>query len=227
MQPLIRICVRVLSVIVTLSFLILGLTLTSAMAQENAASLNGVIKDSSGALVPNAGIKLTALDTGVVQVKESNADGLYSFVNVPPGRYSLEVRAPGFETGVQPGFSLEVNQTATINFTMKVGSATEVVNVSGQAVALETSTAELGTVVRTKEVNDLPLNGRNFTELLLLTPGVSAANPLQNSGGANGGIGAFVIPAVNGQTNRSNMFLLDGVTNFGAANETYALATDD
>ena len=159
----------------------------------------------------------------MVQVKESNADGLYSFVNVSPGRYSLEVRAPGFETGVQPGFSLEVNQTATINFTMKVGSATDVVNVSGQAVALETSTAELGTVVHTKEVNDLPLNGRNFTELLLLTPGVSAANPLQNSGGANGGIGAFVIPAVNGQTNRSNMFLLDGVTNFGAANETYAL----
>jgi len=223
MQPLIRRCVRIFSVTLALSFLILGFALQSATAQENAASLNGVVKDSSGALIPNAGVKLTALDTGVVQVKESNADGLYTFVNVPPGRYSLEVRVQGFETGVQPGFSLEVNQTATINFTMKVGSANDVVNVSAQAVALETSTAELGTVVQTKEVNDLPLNGRNFTELLLLTPGVSAANPLQNSGGASGGIGAYVIPAVNGQTNRSNMFLLDGVTNFGAANETYAL----
>src|ERR1700722_16596022 len=184
MQPLIRRCVRVLSAIVTLSFLILGFTLKSAMAQENAASLNGLIKDSSGALVPNAGIKLTALDTGVVQVKESNADGLYSFVNVPPGRYSLEVRVQGFETGVQPGFSLEVNQTATINFTMKVGSANDVVNVSAQAVALETSTAELGPVVKPKKVNHPPLSGSNSPGLLLLPPGVSAANPLQNSGGA-------------------------------------------
>ena len=130
MHPLIRRCVRIFSVTLALSFFILGFALQSATAQENAASLNGVIKDSSGALIPNAGVKLTALDTGVVQVKESNADGLYSFVNVPPGRYSLEVRVQGFETGVQPGFSLEVNQTATINFTMKVGSANDVVNVS-------------------------------------------------------------------------------------------------
>ena len=192
-------------------------------AQENSASLNGVVRDSSGAVIPGASIKLTNLNTNIGQTKQSNSDGLYTFVNITPGHYTLEAHAQGFQTEMQPDFALAVNQTATINFAMRVGSTSEVVSVSGQAISLETSTAELGTVVGTQEARDLPLNGRNFTELLLLTPGASAANPLQNSRGAYGSIGSFVIPAMNGQSNRSNMFLLDGVNNFGAGNETYAL----
>src|SRR6267378_202939 len=220
MQPPMRSSARVLSAILTLSFLMLAFTSRSATAQENTASLNGIVKDSSGAVISDAAIQLTNLNTGVVQTKESNNTGLYSFVNVAPGRYSLEVRAQGFITEAQPAFELVVNQTATVNFTMKIGSTSEVINVTGQAIELETSTAELGTVVGTKEVTDLPLNGRNFTELLLLTPGASPANPLQNAGGAPGAIGAFAYPAINGQTNRSNMFLLDGVNNYGGLTDT-------
>ena len=202
-----------------LSFLICAFGSRCA-AQENTASLNGIVKDSSDAVIANATIKLTNLNTDVTQTKESNNTGLYSFVNVVPGRYSLEVRAQGFITAARPDFDLAVNQTATINFTMKIGSMNEVINVSGQAIELETSTAELGAVVGTKEVSDLPLNGRNFTELLLLTPGASPANPLQNAGGAPGAIGTFAYPAINGQTNRSNMFLLDGVNNYGGLTDT-------
>ena len=219
MQP-VRSCARVLSAILTLSFLICALPSHIAFAQENSANLNGVVKDSTGAVIASATIKLTNLNTGVTQSKESNSTGLYSFVNVVPGPYSLEVRAQGFITLAQPTFDLAVNQTATVNFSMKVGSTNEVINVTGQTVELETSTAELGTVVDTKEVTDLPLNGRNFTELLLLTPGASPANPLQNAGGAPGAIGAFAYPAMNGQTNRSNMFLLDGVNNYGGLTDT-------
>src|SRR6267378_4144546 len=220
MQPPMRSSARVLSAILTLSFLMLAFTSRSATAQENTASLNGIVKDSSGAVISDAAIQLTNLNTGVVQTKESNNTGLYSFVNVAPGRYSLEVRAQGFITEAQPAFELVVNQTATVNFTMKIGSTSEVINVTSQAIELETSTAELGTVVGTKEVTDLPLNGRNFTELLLLTPGASPANPLQNQGGAPGAIGTFAYPAINGQTNRSNMFLLDGVNNYGGLTDT-------
>jgi outer membrane receptor protein involved in Fe transport len=208
------------STILALSFLILAFASRSAMSQENTANLNGAVKDSSGAVIPNASIKLTNLNTSVAQVKKSNTDGLYSFVNVIPGHYRLEVQAQGFRTDVQPGFILEVNQTATANFAMQVGSTSETISVTDQAIALETSTAEMGTVVGTQEVRDLPLNGRNFTELLLLTPGASPANPLQNAGGAPGAIGTFAYPAINGQTNRSNMFLIDGVNNYGGITDT-------
>ena len=106
---------------------------------------------------------------------------------------------------------------------MRVGAASSTVEVATHAIELETSTAELGTVIGTHEVESLPLNGRNFSELLLLTPGSSSTNPLQNSGGPPGAIGTVVMPALNGQSNRSNMFLLDGVSNYGASNDSYAL----
>lgn len=212
-------------------FVILGLIVSAALgfcfsgvaAAQNTASVNGTIKDATGAVVSSTTIRLTNVNTGAVQAKTTNSTGVYSFVNILPGHYTLSASGQGFRTELQPDFVLEVNQTATIDFTMQVGSTTTEVNVSSQAIELQTSTAELGMVVETREVLDLPLNGRNFSELLLLTPGVSAVDPLQNSRGAPGGIGAFVVPAVNGQSNRSNMFLMDGVTNFGAGSETYAL----
>jgi outer membrane receptor protein involved in Fe transport len=187
---------------------------------QSVAALNGTVRDTSGAVITAATVMLTNVNTGVAQSVHSNGSGAYSFVNILPGRYILEASRDGFKTDRQPEFSLEVNQTATINFSLQVGATGEVINVSGQAIQLETSTSELGTVVSTREVQDLPLNGRNFTELLLLTPGASPANPLQNAGGAPGAIGAFSYPAINGQSNRSNMYLLDGVNNYGGLSDT-------
>ena len=187
---------------------------------QSTASLNGTVKDTTGAVIADTIVRLTNLGTNVSQVTEANSTGAYSFVNILPGRYTLEAVKDGFRKERQPEFVLEVNQTATVNFAMQVGSSTEVINVMDQATQLETSTSELGSVVGSKEVLDLPLNGRNFTELLLLTPGASAANPLQNKHGAPGAIGAFAYPAINGQSNRSNMFLLDGVNNYGGLTDT-------
>lgn len=215
MGQVIRRCVLLLG----LSVLICGL-MTQSLNAQSTASLNGTIKDATGAVIPNASIKLTNVNTGVSQATQANNTGAYSFVNILPGHYTLESTIEGFRTERQPEFVLEVNQTATVNFTMEVGSSSEVVNVTDQAIQLEISTAELGSVVATKEVLDLPLNGRNFTELLLLTPGASPANPLQNARGAPGAIGTFAYPAINGQSNRSNMFLLDGVNNYGGLSDT-------
>jgi hypothetical protein len=195
---------------------------TSAQTQSS-ASLNGTVKDASGAVIPDASAILKNEDTGVIQKGRTNGAGVYNLMNIAPGRYTLQIEKTGFTSELQPSFALQVNQTATIDFALKVGSTTSEVVVSAQAINLETSTAELGAVVGAKEVQDLPLNGRNFTELLLLTPGASPINPLQNQGGAPGAIGSFVYPAINGQSNRSNMFLLDGVNNYGAGSDTNAV----
>jgi outer membrane receptor protein involved in Fe transport len=208
---------RVLMLVLFVLFCGLGMQPCSA---QSTASLNGTVKDASGAVIPEAVLKLANVNTGLAEEKHTNNAGTYNFVNILPGRYTLEAVREGFRTERQPEFTLEVNQTATVNFIMQVGSSTEIINVTEQTIQLETSTAELGSVVATKEVQDLPLNGRNFTELLLLTPGASPANPLQNAGGAPGAIGSFAYPAMNGQSNRSNMFLMDGVNNYGGLTDT-------
>lgn len=189
-------------------------------AQEAAASINGIITDSTGAVVEGAAITLTDVATGVSRTTVSNASGNYVFVDVNPAAYTMRVVKAGFNTIAQPQFTMQVNQTATLNFTLTVGSTQQSVTVEATAVAVQASTSELGTVINQQAVNDLPLNGRNFTQLLTLTPGASPVSVAQNSGGGGGfagnAIGSFSFPALNGQRNRSNMFLLDGINDLGS-----------
>jgi Carboxypeptidase regulatory-like domain len=197
-------------------------------AQQASASINGVISDPTGAVVVGATITLTALDTNVVRTTTSNAAGIYVFVNVPPARYALKVVKDGFTSASQSNFEVFVDQTATYDFHLAVGTKQDTIIVSAQEADLVSSTAELGTVLSERAVTDLPLNGRNFTQLLPLTPGVSPISVAQNAGGggafAGNAIGSFTFPAVNGQRNRSNMFLLDGVDDLGSFIGNYNFA---
>jgi hypothetical protein len=165
---------KVISFFVRISavFLLLVLVGRPVLAQSPAA-LNGIVKDASNAVVPGAGVTLTNVRTGSSQTRKTNNAGQYVFVDVQLGAYTLEVSKEGFATQKQTEFALEVNQTATIDLSLQVGTTATAVNVSAQATKVETSTAELGNVVGTQQVNSLPLNGRNFTQLLLLTPGMS------------------------------------------------------
>ena len=215
-----------------LSLVVLTATLCFAMPQEASAqigtasaALNGTVRDASGAVVADATITLRNTETGFEQVTKSNNTGNYSLVNISPGSYTATVSMQGFSTAKSPVFKLSVNQTGTINFAMKIGSVNSTVEVSAGAVQIESSTAELGTVIGRTEVNALPLNGRNFTELLLLAPGVSSVNVTENNnfGGIGNPVGTVVLPAVNGQNNRSNMFLLDGINDYGSIRDTYAV----
>src|SRR5258705_13879026 len=111
------------------------------------------------------------------------------------------------------GILLLVNQTGRLDFRLTVGSSQQTLTVTANLSAVESTTSELGTVIATKPVNDLPLNGRNFTQLLTLTPGVSQISVGQNAGAGTGwgglALGTFTFPSVNGQRFRYNMFLLD------------------
>lgn len=195
-----------------------------AHAQLSNASVNGAIRDSAGGLVPGTTIRLQNVQTGVERTAESNEAGNYVFLNVPPGEYLIEAQKTGFRQIRTERFVLEVNRTATFDLTLEVGQVEQTVSVAASAVELQASTAELGTVVETKQVLDLPLNGRNFTQLLTLSTGASPISVGQNSGGGQAtAVGQVTYPSINGQSNRSNLFLLDGLTNTGAFMSTYAV----
>src|SRR6201984_1387796 len=206
--------------------LVFALSASPAWAKATAA-LNGTVRDTAGAVIVDATVVLHNRDTNLNRTAQTNNVGSYVMTNVLPGNYDLKVTMNGFGPAAKTGIILLVNQTATYDFTLKAGSVTEIVDVQGNQVTLETSTPELGGAVVREQVNDLPLNGRNFTQLLNLTPGVSTVNVSQNSTTSGGiwsnPIGTFSYPSVNGQTNRSNLFLLDGVNNEGSFGSTYAV----
>ncbi|HUV96874.1 MAG TPA: carboxypeptidase-like regulatory domain-containing protein [Acidobacteriaceae bacterium] len=198
------------------------------MAQQATATVNGVVKDPTGAAIPNAQVELTNVNTTVARTTSTNTDGVYTFLSVVPGVYTMRASAAGFSSVAQPAVTLQVSQTATFNFQLSVGSTSSSVTVNATAAALETSTSELGTVVTHNEVNNLPLNGRNFTQLLTITAGVANLNTDQSSGGGGGwngrSVGSFSFPAVNGARNRSNMFILDGANDLNTLSGTYNYA---
>jgi hypothetical protein len=205
--------------------LVLMFVIPQSASAQATATLNGVVRDSSGAVIPQATVTLHNTDTGTERESLSNDSGLYVFVSVPPGEYVLKVTKDGFTTATQAGLHVLVNQASAQDFTLRVGSTQQSVTVEASAVNLETGSATLGTVIESKQVKDLPLNGRNFTQLLSLTPGVSPVSVAQNSGGAQAApLGSFVFPAVSGQSNRSNYFMLDGIDDTDQVFTTYAVA---
>lgn len=191
-----------------------------AAAQTSSGEVSGTVLDPSGASIPNGAVVLTGQSTNVSRTAATNSDGHFVFTNVLPGLYSVSVSAAGFKTSTQTGILVSVNQTLSLSYRLSIGSTQQRVEVTGAPPPLQTQTSELGTVIERRAVNDLPLNGRNFTQLLILTPGVT---PVQNQQGAGGGTsyladvtipGSPVFrPNVNGQWNRSNLYYLDGIFN--------------
>jgi hypothetical protein len=196
-----------------------------AYGQLSSASVTGVVRDSTGSVVPNCKLVLKNTDTSVERIAETNTAGNYVFLGLTPGPYTLQASAPGFQTAQMRQITLAVNQTATIDVTLQVGNLQQSVTVEASGELVQSATAELGAVVAERQVSDLPLNGRNFTQLLSLSPGVAPISVSQNSGGfGNVASGTqFSFPAINGQTNRSNFFMTDGLNNQGAFQSTYAV----
>ncbi len=208
--------------------LLLMASLQPSLAQLSTGTITGIVRDTTGAIVPEAAAVLKNVETTVERRTVTNNAGNYTFTNVTPGRYTMQISATGFRVNQVAEFTLAVNQTLTLDSVLEVGNLEQAVQVEAAAERLQSSTAELGAVVDEKQVADLPLNGRNFTQLLSLTPGVAPVSVSQNAGA--GGFGAaitagaqFQFPAINGQTNRSNFFLTDGINNQGPFLSTYAV----
>jgi len=190
-----------------------------ALAQSDTARLNGTITDPSGAVVPNATVTVTDPATGRVVTANTNAAGEYSFNALPIGNYHAEVTLQGFKTA-RADFSLEVSQVLELNLKLETGSASQTVDVTGEVPLVDTSTSSAGEVIQGQQIVELPLNGRNFTSLALLTPGVSRGQYSNNASAPNNNAETWrnaesggAALSVDGLRPQANNFLLDGVDN--------------
>ena len=205
---------------------LLGLAPDLAHAQAT-GSISGTAKDESGAVLPGVTVEATNSSTNSVRSATTGPDGFYTIPLVQPGTYTVKATLSGFSTISRTGLKVSVSETALANFSLKVGGQSETVDVTGEAPLIETANATLGIVIDEKKIVDLPLNGRNFTQLGTLIPGVLA--PPAGLGGQNGDAtpGGFGNTTggfnVNGQRNQSNNFLMDGATNNDTFNTGFVL----
>jgi len=180
-------------------------------AQAVTAGFTGVVTDPSGAAIPGA--KVTATDTarGTTYTTETNSAGVYNLPQLLPSTYTVKVEAQGFTTATRAGITLQMNQLARVDFSMKVGAVTQTVEVTGAPPLLHTDTMQLNTVITGKVNDSLPLATRNYVELTLLAPGSTNPNPQTFTGPQT--TTASGRPYINGNREQADNFLLDGMDN--------------
>ena len=163
---------RRLSSLLFLSLFFAFSTSVISVGQSTYGSISGSVTDPSGAAISDAQVTLTNMGTAEKRTQATGADGLYSFVNLNPGQYRVDVEKSGFKHFARPGVAVEVQQSARIDAALVVGQVTETVEVSSETPLLQTDTSSLGTVVTQRAANELPLNGRNIYNLTTITPSV-------------------------------------------------------
>src|SRR5215475_3672630 len=181
----------------------------AAAAQTTNASIIGDISDPQQAAVVGATVTVKEIDTGVTRTVETNTAGSYRVFPLIPGRYEVTASASGFKKKVQPNVILDIASTVKVDFQLDVGQITETVEVSASASVLQTQDASVGGVVTSTELERMPVNGRNYTRLILTIPGVSDRGGSQNQGTFSG----TSLYSVNGQRQQDNNYTVDGVDN--------------
>ena len=196
--------------------------ITPALAQFETADVLGAITDPTGSAIANATVTLVNQDTGVKSETKTGGNGDFTFPNVKVGIYTVTAEAPGFEKAIAANIRVDVNARQRVNLTMQIGKVTDSVEVTGAAAVLETDSSEHGQVINTQQIVELPLNGRNYSDLALLSTNVHRS-PLSVLFAANGTPreGSF---NVNGMRSTYNNFLLDGVDNnaYSPSNQGYS-----
>lgn len=185
----------------------LVLVASALFAQSELATLAGTVSDASGAILRDVAVTVTNQKTGLSIRTTTNSSGRYVIVGLRPGVHRVEATVPDFKQFSQSGVTLQVNQAATLDIEMEIGTVAERVSVTGEASALETETAGRGAVIDQRKIVELPLNGRDYNQLALLSPGVLTPTPRLSSIGFKG------VFNVNGNRAFQNSFLLDGVDN--------------
>jgi outer membrane receptor protein involved in Fe transport len=187
-----------------------------ARAQTFKATVLGQVTDQNGAAIPGATVTVTEQGTGRTQTAATVGDGSYTIPQLPPGRYELKVEAAGFKPVVQTDLVLETDKTQRVNVALEAGTVSEAITVVAETPVLNTDTSDKGEVITPRQVQELPLNGRDFTDLALLTPGVYR-RPAEDDQGEG--------LAVNGTRTDATNFILDGVVNRSDRNGSVGVNT--
>ena len=185
-----------------------------ANAQVSGATLSGTISDPSGAVVAGAQVSIANRETGVTRAVTTDAGGLYSAPNLLPGSYDVTVTATGFSTTKQTDIALAVGAQATLNVSLKIGEATQTVEVTGGAQQVQLASSTLSAQVESTTVRELPLNGRDWASLATLQPGVNAIESMVafETGAARGNRGFGAQLTISGGRPTQNNYRLDGLS---------------
>ena len=193
-----------------------------AGSAQTSAEITGLVRDPTGAAVPGASVTVTNKATRATRKVTTNSEGLYSFPSLPPGTYELKVEQTGFKISLSDNIRLEVQQTARLDVSMEVGQVGETVTVSDTAALLNSENTTIGTVVENKIVTELPLNGRQYLNLVALSPNVNVLAPAAGQAGARqGGERAQQAISAGGQRIFFDYYTLDGVNNMDVNFNTY------
>src|SRR5947209_10818006 len=194
---------------------LLGIVTASLHAQTSFGRISGTVTDPGGAAIPNAPVLIRNVETQVSRTVETNDSGFYSATNLPIGNnYSVSVEQAGFRKQERTGIQVAADARLTIDFNLQLGDVTQSVEVTAQAgEAINTTSGELARVIETKQVNNLALNGRNYTQLLSLVPGAAVTNPDQFSVTTSLSAGSQTI---NGNRSDTNNLTVDGAFNLVA-----------
>ena len=194
----------------------------SLFAQDPVGTIEGIVQDPSGKIVSLARVTARELNTGASRATMSGSDGVFRLAILPVGDYSVTVEASGFAQFEQKPVRLSVSQVVQLQVALSLAASAQSVNITAEAQQVETTNNVVGKTVTTREILDLPLNGRNFAQLGLLQAGVTAVtNGVATAGGS---LRAGQAYAVNGMRPEQNIFLVDGAKNVNRMDGGYALA---
>ncbi|MCU1255611.1 MAG: hypothetical protein JWM83_1910, partial [Candidatus Angelobacter sp.] len=204
---------RSMSILLPLLLLLPG----SLFAQTDTGRVRGTVTDPQGAMMVGANVTLTNTGTSLTKTTSSSSDGAFDFDAVPRGHYKVEVQQKGFRSA-SADFEVEVSQVKQVNIRLEIGEAAETVDVSATVPLIDLETSSTGEVIQGRQVTELPLNGRNFTQLALLTPGVTRGDYGDQASGVNNNVETFrngetggAALSVNGLRPQANNFILDGL----------------
>src|SRR5260370_9250849 len=186
-------------------------SVNGAWGADGTATITGTVTDPSGAAIAGATVTAKETDRGTIWTAQTNEAGIYSLLRIPIGKYGLKAEMKGFKTAVVPPFTLDLNQTARVDFKMAMRQVTETIEVTSEAPLLQADSAAVGTIIDAATNEALPLATRNYVQLTLLAPGAVTPKPGSFNTGNNVGDGGR--PFINGNREQSNNFLLDGMDN--------------
>src|SRR5712672_3094513 len=183
-------------------------------AQVTGGTISGTVVDTTGRVIANCTIAITNADTGIARNVTTNSDGVYTAPNLTAGTYDLSFTAPGFKTDIKKGIALTVGASTTLDLTMQVGTTIETVQVQTEAPAVQLTTSDIGAVGNATTVRELPLNGRSWTDLATLQPGVNRiqTQPDFSAGTDRGNRGFGQQLTISGARAQQNNYRLDGVS---------------